>query len=87
MKQGAVLRFHDIYHTSEENPGNSQLRDRLIKVVRPVIDSNEVPYLQMTSTGSKNVRDEEEMKEDKDGQPPHPFSLLFIESGAAAINK
>jgi hypothetical protein len=29
---------------AEENPGKSQLGDSLIKAMRPVIASNEVPY-------------------------------------------
>ena len=33
----------------QENPGKSQLGDRLMKAVRPVITSNGVPYFQMRS--------------------------------------
>ena len=39
-----------IYLTDEEKPGG-QLGDYLMKFVRPVIASNEVLYLQMTSVG------------------------------------
>ena len=34
--------------TDEENPGNPELGDCLINAVRPVVASNEVPYLQNT---------------------------------------
>ena len=36
----------------EENPGEPQLGDRLMKALRPVIASNGVPYFQMRSVGS-----------------------------------
>ena len=47
----AVLRSHGICLTIEENPGKLQLGDSDVGAVRPVIASNGVPYLQMSSVG------------------------------------
>ena len=55
MILGAVHRSPDIYLTTEENPGNPQVGDRLMKAVRSVIASNGVPYLQMTSVRSHST--------------------------------
>ena len=44
MIPGAVDRSLGIYLTAEENPGKPQLGDRLMKAVRPVIDSNGGPF-------------------------------------------
>ena len=56
MIPGAVHRSLEICRTAEENPRQSQLGDH-----RPVIASNEVPFLQMTSVGSHSTsRTEEE---------------------------
>ena len=65
MKPGAIHRSPGIYLTADENPGRSQLGDRLIKATRPVISSYVVFYLQMTSAGSHNTpgRKKEEMLE------------------------
>ena len=48
-----------------ENRGKPQIRDRLMKVVRPVIASNGAPYFQMRPLGShsKSGREKERMKE------------------------
>ena len=40
---------------AEVNPGQPELDDRLIKVVRAVIASNRFTYLQMRSVGSHNM--------------------------------
>ena len=37
VKPGTVHRSPDIYLTAEENPEKSQLKDRLMKTVRPLI--------------------------------------------------
>ena len=52
-----------IYLTAEENPGKLQLGDRLVKAVRPVIASNGVPCLQMSSVESQSMSGRE-----KEGQ-------------------
>ena len=44
---GAVPRSPGIYLTADENPDNTSARREPEKAVRPVIVSNEVPYLQM----------------------------------------
>ena len=49
MIPGVVHRSSGIYFTAEENPGESQLGDSLMKAVRPVTTSNGIPYLQMRS--------------------------------------
>ena len=46
MILGTVNRSLGIYLPAEENPRKPQLGDRLMKPVRPVIASNEVPFLQ-----------------------------------------
>ena len=51
MTPGAVHRSPGICLTAEENPGKTWLGERLIKAMRPVIVSNGVPYLQITSVG------------------------------------
>ena len=51
-KAGAVHRSSGICLAAEENPGKPQLGDRLMKVVRQIIASNGVSYLQMTSVRS-----------------------------------
>ena len=48
----AVVHRSDIYLAVKENSGKLQLEDRILKIVRPVIASNGIPYLQMTSVGS-----------------------------------
>ena len=55
MIHGAVHRSPSIYLTTEENPGNPQLGDSLMKVVRLVIASVWVPYLEMISVGSHSM--------------------------------
>ena len=64
MIPGAAHRSLGICLTTEENPGKPQLGDGLIKSVRLVIASNEIPYLQMTSIGfhSTSWRGEKEGK-------------------------
>jgi hypothetical protein len=49
VKPGAVHRSTGIYFMAEENPRKSQLGDNLMKAVRPVSFSNEVPYFQILS--------------------------------------
>ena len=49
MIPGAVHRSPGIYLTTEENFGEPQLRDSLMKTIGPVIASSGVPYLQMRS--------------------------------------
>ena len=58
-------RSPGIYLRAEENPGKPDLGDCLMKSVRPVIASNEVPYIQITSIGSHGMsgRDKEGKKE------------------------
>ena len=51
MKAVTLHHSPGIYLTAEENPGKLQLGIRL-KVVRPVIASYRVRYLQMMSVGS-----------------------------------
>ena len=48
----AMHRSLGILLTAEENPGKLQVGNRLIKSVRSIIASTEVPYFQMTSIGS-----------------------------------
>ena len=45
VKPRTVHRSHGIYLRVEENPGNYQLGDRLLKDEPPVIASNEVLYI------------------------------------------
>ena len=53
---GAVHRSPGICLTAEENPRKPQLGDRLMKgAVRPVIASNEVPFVQMRSVRSHST--------------------------------
>ena len=52
-------RFLGIYLTVEENSGKRQLGNQQIKAVRPVIDSNGVPYIQTRSVGSHNTSGKE----------------------------
>ena len=49
----------------EENLGKLQPRDRLTKAVRPVIASNGIRYLKMTTIGpySMSRREKKEIKE------------------------
>ena len=54
MVPGTAHRSPGIYLMTEKNPGKPQLGDRLIKSIRSVIASNELPYLQMTLVGSYN---------------------------------
>ena len=65
VKPGAGHKSPGIYLTAEENPGKPQLRDHLMRALRPVIASNGIPYLQMTSVGSHSTpgREREEKKE------------------------
>ena len=66
MILGAVHRFPDICLLAEESPRKPQLGDRLMKgVMRPVIVSNWVPFLQMRSLGSHSTsgREKEGNKE------------------------
>ena len=42
VKQGTVHRSPGFYCTAEENPRKSQVGDRLMKAVQPVIASNGV---------------------------------------------
>ena len=63
----AVHRSSGICLTSEENPGKPQLGESPW-TMRPVIASNEVPYLQMRSVGLHSMSGiEKERKEGKDG--------------------
>ena len=55
VKPGSVQRSPAIYLTVPEISRKPQLRDRLIKAVRPVITSNGVPYLQMWAVGSHST--------------------------------
>ena len=52
MEPGTVHRFLGIYFKAMEILGKPQLGDSLLKAVLPVIASNGVPYLQMTSVGT-----------------------------------
>ena len=66
MILGAVHRSPGICLTADENPKKPQLGDCLMKgVVRPVIASNGVPFLQIMSVGShrKSGRVKEGKKE------------------------
>ena len=65
MKPGAMHRFPSIHLTTEENPGKPQLKKRLLAGLLPVIASNGVPYLQITSVGSHCMSrtEKEEIKE------------------------
>ena len=65
MIPGAVHRPPDIYLKTEDILGKPQLGDRVMKALRPVIASNEVPYLQMTSVGthSRSGREKEAKNE------------------------
>ena len=56
--------FPGIYITAEENPRKTLLGVRLMKGMRPVIASNGIPYLQMTSVESHSMsgRDKETKK-------------------------
>ena len=65
IKPQAEKRFTDIYLKAVENPGKSQLQDRLMKAAQKLIASNGVPYLQRTSVVSHNIsgREKEGMKE------------------------
>ena len=60
-----MFRSPGIYLKAEENGGKPQLGDRLMKAVRLVIESNEVPYFQMRSAGSHSTpgREKEGKKE------------------------
>ena len=55
MLSGAMHRSPGIYFTVEGNPRKPQLGDRLMKVVRPVIASNGVSYLQMRLVDSHST--------------------------------
>ena len=55
MKPGAVHRFPGICLATEENRGDPQLGDGLMKVVRRVIASNGVSYLQMMLLQTNNT--------------------------------
>ena len=55
MILGAVHISPGICLTAEENPRKPQLGDRLMKAVRLVIASNEVPFLQMKSIRSHST--------------------------------
>ena len=55
IKSGAVHRSSGIYFWAEENPRRSQLGDRLMKAVRPVIASNGVLYLKISSSESQSM--------------------------------
>ena len=55
MKTGAVHRSPGIYLMTGETPGKAHLGDNLMKVVRPDIASNGVPYLQTTLVGSHST--------------------------------
>ena len=61
----AVHRYPGIFLTAEENPEKPQLGDSLMKTERPVIASNGIPYLQMSSVGSYSTseREKERKKE------------------------
>ena len=68
VKPGTVHRLSRISLTAEENPGKSQLGDRLMKAVRQAIVSNRVPCLQMRSVGSHcTSRRETEGKKERTG--------------------
>jgi hypothetical protein len=67
MRKPGVVHRSSIYLMAEENPGKPQLGDHLIKIVQPVIISNGVPCLQMTSVHSTLLR-QKEGKDDKDGE-------------------
>ena len=54
-KPAATHKYPGICLTTNENPGKPQLGDRLMKASRPVIDLNEVPYLQMSSVESHST--------------------------------
>ena len=53
MTPEVVDRYPDIRLTAEKNRRKPRLGDRLMKVMRPVIASNGVPFLQMKSVASR----------------------------------
>ena len=55
MKVRTVHISPGIYFTTEEDHGKSQL----MKAAQPVIASNQVPYLRMTSVGSLSSKGRE----------------------------
>ena len=52
---GAGHKSPGICLAGEENPGKPQSGDRLMKALRSVIASNEVPFLQMRLLGSHST--------------------------------
>ena len=69
MILGAVHISPGIWLTAEETPRKPQIGDRLTKVVRPVIASNAVAYLQMRSVGSYSTSGREyEGKKERTGE-------------------
>ena len=62
--KGDVHSYPGIYLMVKENPGKHQLGDHLMKAVRPIIISNGISYLSMTSVGSHSMSGRE--KEGKD---------------------
>ena len=67
MIPGAVHRSPDIYITAEENPEKNSATSQSMKVVRPVIASNGVPYLQVKSVGSHSISGREIKRKDRRG--------------------
>ena len=63
----SMPRSPDIYLTAKENLGKPQLEYRLMKVLRPVIASNGVPYLQTRSIGSHSTSWREKGRKKKGG--------------------
>ena len=63
----SVAGSPSIYVTAEENTGKPQVGDRPINAVRPIITSNEDPYLQMWLSQSQSISgmEMEGMKERK----------------------
>ena len=53
--KGDNYMIFGIYLTVEENSSKTHLGDDLIKAVRPVIASNEAPYLQLRSVTSHST--------------------------------
>ena len=55
MKSGAVPRSPGIYLVAEKTPRKPHLGDRVMNIMRPVIVSNGVSYLQIASVGSPSM--------------------------------
>jgi hypothetical protein len=68
-------RYPGIYLMVHENSGKPRLRNRLMKVVRPVFATNGIPYLQMRSVESHSTSDRKKA-EKEEGMKFYVPSLL-----------